>query len=198
MHTGFIKSVRQRRDKMRRVARDLFPKIEIKLLKKIEMAGGHKVNSNGGSQWYVKNRDDDPSKYVHDCYKVSTYLICYENIVMPNNGQKLWPVVEKDPIKPPGWIVYKKGRKQKKMRRHLEEFVKHLPKRSNRKCIIVPGLQPPLPKFQFMPTPGVGLSNTTTMYNKSNSAIDNLDRSRFSEGRSSNSKHVRMIELEIE
>ncbi|KAL2541719.1 SWIM-type domain-containing protein [Abeliophyllum distichum] len=143
---------------MKRGAKDLCPKIEIKLLNNIEIAGRNEVDWNRGSQLYVKSRNDefvidiyartcacsrwdltgnpcgyacaaimhyrvDLSKYVNDCYKVHTYLNCYENIVMPINGEKLWHIVEKDHIKPLSWIVCKKGRRQKKKRRQIEEIV---------------------------------------------------------------------------
>ncbi|XP_022853577.1 uncharacterized protein LOC111375018 [Olea europaea var. sylvestris] len=60
---------------------------------------------------------------MHECYRVSTYMNCYENIINPINGIKLWPQVDAPPIKPPEWFVLKKGRKQKKRRRQVEEDV---------------------------------------------------------------------------
>ncbi|KAL2505671.1 Uncharacterized protein Adt_21292 [Abeliophyllum distichum] len=66
---------------------------------------------------------DDPLNYVHECYRVNTYLRCYENLVMPINGKRLWPEVDKLPIKPPGWILTKRGRRQKKRRKQQEEDV---------------------------------------------------------------------------
>ncbi|XP_022852585.1 uncharacterized protein LOC111374185 [Olea europaea var. sylvestris] len=71
----------------------------------------------------ILDRYGEPWKYVHECYGVDTYLSCYENIINPINGSKLWYPVHAPPIKPPGWFVTKRGRKQKKRRRHQEEDV---------------------------------------------------------------------------
>ncbi|KAL2516724.1 Uncharacterized protein Adt_12971 [Abeliophyllum distichum] len=37
--------------------------------------------------------------------------------------KKLWPQVDKDLIKPPGWILSKRGQRQKKRQRQLDEDV---------------------------------------------------------------------------
>ncbi|KAL2465618.1 Uncharacterized protein Adt_41469 [Abeliophyllum distichum] len=145
------------------------------------------------------------------------------------------PRIEKDPIKPPGWVLCKRGRKKKKRRRQTEELVinqpsgtlklkkkgsvvmtcsvcgltglnkkyherddapheewngdipdeqiqltnnqeptmsKLRPRRKNSKSSAAPAHEPSPSTFQFMPTPGVGLSNTA-VYNKSGPYIDN-------------------------
>ncbi|KAL0372254.1 UNVERIFIED_CONTAM: hypothetical protein Scaly_0907000 [Sesamum calycinum] len=35
-------------------------------------------------------RNEDPQDYVHDVYKVSTYLRCYEHAIQGVNGAELW------------------------------------------------------------------------------------------------------------
>ncbi|KAL2541503.1 SWIM-type domain-containing protein [Abeliophyllum distichum] len=71
----------------------------------------------------ILEKRDEPIHYVHDCYMISTYLTCYEKIVMPLNGKKLWPPVDREPFRPPAWHVPRRGRRQKKRRLQPEELV---------------------------------------------------------------------------
>ncbi|KAL2480187.1 SWIM-type domain-containing protein [Abeliophyllum distichum] len=142
IHIGFVKRIRQRREKTRRVARELCQKIEIKLLKNVDMAGGNEVDWNR-----------DPSGTSKLKKKGSVVMMCICRLTGHNK------------------------------RYHERDDAPHETKlqlrRSNRKCTTAPGLQPPPSEFQFIPTPGVGLSNTD-MYNKASPTIDDPNRSRFS------------------
>ncbi|KAL2505364.1 Uncharacterized protein Adt_20985 [Abeliophyllum distichum] len=67
-----------------------------------------------------------PSDFVDYWYKVETYLRCYENIINPINGGKLWTEIEGFIIKSPTWRVKQKGQRQIKKRPGLEEeFIGH-------------------------------------------------------------------------
>ncbi|KAL2462021.1 DBD Tnp Mut domain-containing protein [Abeliophyllum distichum] len=59
MHIGFMKRIQSRMDKMMRSGCNICPKIVKKLLSYIEMAGNNEVEWNGGSQWYVKEKDGE-------------------------------------------------------------------------------------------------------------------------------------------
>ncbi|CAA3017447.1 Hypothetical predicted protein [Olea europaea subsp. europaea] len=158
LHISFMKRIQARRDKMRRVAGPLCPKVQKKLMSIFEIVELYEVDWFRGAQSYVKcssgeyvvdlmnktwayrkwdltrvpcahavaaiiDGRDEPWKYVHESYRVSTYMSCYENIINPINGIKLWPQVDAPPIKPLEWFVPKRGRKQKKRRRQVKEDV---------------------------------------------------------------------------
>ncbi|KAL2523921.1 Uncharacterized protein Adt_08975 [Abeliophyllum distichum] len=42
---------------------------------------------------------------------------------MPLNGKKLWPPIDREPLRPPAWHVPRRGRRQKKRRLQPEELV---------------------------------------------------------------------------
>ncbi|XP_022889642.1 uncharacterized protein LOC111405125 [Olea europaea var. sylvestris] len=71
----------------------------------------------------IVDRYDEPWKYVHECYRFDTYLSCYENIINPINGSKLWPSSNAPPIKPPSWFVPRRGKKQKRRRQQEEDVI---------------------------------------------------------------------------
>ncbi|KAL2474881.1 DBD Tnp Mut domain-containing protein [Abeliophyllum distichum] len=71
----------------------------------------------------IKDLREDSVEFVHNCYKVETYMRCYEKIVNPINGKKLWHVLDGLPIKPLGWTILKRKRKQTKKLRQSEEDV---------------------------------------------------------------------------
>ncbi|XP_012850789.1 PREDICTED: uncharacterized protein LOC105970499 [Erythranthe guttata] len=48
-------------------------------------------------------RNEDPESYVHNCYKVETYLKCYETPIFPLNGPELWPASTIEPPLPPNY-----------------------------------------------------------------------------------------------
>ncbi|WOL00777.1 hypothetical protein Cni_G09490 [Canna indica] len=43
---------------------------------------------------------EDPTEYVHEYFKKSTYLRAYEHLIQPLNGEKMWVNVESVPILP--------------------------------------------------------------------------------------------------
>ena len=43
----------------------------------------------------------DAKQYVHRCFHVSTYKVCYEPIIAPINGQNMWRPSGVQPIQPP-------------------------------------------------------------------------------------------------
>ncbi|XP_057769544.1 uncharacterized protein LOC130989579 [Salvia miltiorrhiza] len=49
----------------------------------------------------IKYMDRDPIDYVSDCFSVDTYLSGYEHGIKPIHGNKMWPQVEGDIVKPP-------------------------------------------------------------------------------------------------
>ncbi|KAL0427391.1 UNVERIFIED_CONTAM: hypothetical protein Slati_2913900 [Sesamum latifolium] len=65
-------------------------------------------------------RNEDPHDYVHDVYKVSTYLRCYEHVPQGVNGAELWPKCELPPPLPPKY-ENKPGRSKKMRRRQPDE-----------------------------------------------------------------------------
>ncbi|KAL0395068.1 UNVERIFIED_CONTAM: hypothetical protein Slati_4473000 [Sesamum latifolium] len=65
-------------------------------------------------------RNEDPEDYVHDVYKVSTYLRCYEHAIQGVNGAELWPKCELPPPLPPKY-ENKPGRPKKMRRRQPDE-----------------------------------------------------------------------------
>ncbi|WOL04811.1 hypothetical protein Cni_G13533 [Canna indica] len=44
---------------------------------------------------------EDPTEYVHEYFKKSTYLRAYEHLIQPLNGKKMWAKVEFEPILSP-------------------------------------------------------------------------------------------------
>lgn len=59
--------------------------------------------------------DLDPMDFVHECYKVSTYLSTYDNVLGPINGRDLWPCTGDKILLPPD--VKKRAGRPKKARR---------------------------------------------------------------------------------
>ncbi|KAH7847184.1 hypothetical protein Vadar_022991 [Vaccinium darrowii] len=68
----------------------------------------------------IKFLQQDPFDYVHEWYKVSTYLKCYENLLSPINGRDLWPETN-NPIMLPPDVKKRSGRPKKARRREPEE-----------------------------------------------------------------------------
>ncbi|KAF7143704.1 hypothetical protein RHSIM_Rhsim05G0107100 [Rhododendron simsii] len=62
----------------------------------------------------------DPMHYVHDCYKVTTYLSGYGNGLGPINGREMWPTIDHPIILPPD-VKKRAGRLKKAGRREPEE-----------------------------------------------------------------------------
>ncbi|KAG5514248.1 hypothetical protein RHGRI_035599 [Rhododendron griersonianum] len=58
--------------------------------------------------------------YVHECYKVDTYLKTYNNLINPINGRDLWPTTENPTLLPPD-VKKRVGRPKKARRREPEE-----------------------------------------------------------------------------
>ncbi|KAH7862346.1 hypothetical protein Vadar_003544 [Vaccinium darrowii] len=68
----------------------------------------------------IKFLQQDPFDYVHEWYKVSTYLKCYENLLSPINGRDLWPETNNPVMLPPD-VKKRSGRPKKARRREPEE-----------------------------------------------------------------------------
>ncbi|KAH7850022.1 hypothetical protein Vadar_026624 [Vaccinium darrowii] len=64
--------------------------------------------------------DHDIYDYVHDCYKIPTYLKTYSHLLNPINGRDLWPETNNFSLLPPD-VEKKFGRPKKARRRELEE-----------------------------------------------------------------------------
>ncbi|KAI8572928.1 hypothetical protein RHMOL_Rhmol01G0239000 [Rhododendron molle] len=57
----------------------------------------------------------EPMDFVHDCYKVQTFLHTNENVMCPINGRELWPSTGSQVLLPPD--VKKRAERPKKVRR---------------------------------------------------------------------------------
>ncbi|KAL0315334.1 UNVERIFIED_CONTAM: hypothetical protein Sradi_5411600 [Sesamum radiatum] len=68
----------------------------------------------------IRCRNEVPEDYVHDVYKVSTYLRCYEHAIQEVNGAEVWPKCELPPPLPPKY-ENKPGRPKKMRRRQPDE-----------------------------------------------------------------------------
>lgn len=68
----------------------------------------------------IKLMQQDPFDYVHECYKVDTYLKCYGNFLSPINGRDLWPQTDQPLMLPPD-VKKRSGRPKKARRREPEE-----------------------------------------------------------------------------
>ncbi|KAI8546654.1 hypothetical protein RHMOL_Rhmol07G0136600 [Rhododendron molle] len=66
----------------------------------------------------IKFLSQDPFNYVHECYKVDTYLKCYGNLLSPMNGRDLWPETDNPFMLPPD-VKKRSGRPKKARRREL-------------------------------------------------------------------------------
>lgn len=64
---------------------------------------------------------DKPENYLHECYKVNTYLATYKHTLFPTHDKNSWPKSDQGPIIPPNPINNKRGRKTLLRRRELEE-----------------------------------------------------------------------------
>ncbi|XP_055959846.1 uncharacterized protein LOC130014885 [Mercurialis annua] len=65
---------------------------------------------------------DIPQNYLHDCYKVSTYLRTYNHLLSPINGMELWPKSDHPPIIPPKAVNFRTGKKQLLQRKEDDEL----------------------------------------------------------------------------
>ncbi|KAI8571636.1 hypothetical protein RHMOL_Rhmol01G0135200 [Rhododendron molle] len=64
----------------------------------------------------------EPMDFVHDCYKVQTYLNTYEHVMGPINGRELWPSTGNPVLLPPD-VKKRAGRPKKVRRREPDEDV---------------------------------------------------------------------------
>lgn len=62
----------------------------------------------------------DIYEYVHDCYKVDTYLKIYSNLMNPINGKDLWSPTNNYTLVPPD-VEKRLGRPKKARRREPDE-----------------------------------------------------------------------------
>ncbi|KAI8566468.1 hypothetical protein RHMOL_Rhmol02G0043400 [Rhododendron molle] len=62
----------------------------------------------------------EPLDYVHDCYRVDTYMRTYDNLMGPINGKDMWPSTDNVKLLPPD-IKKRAGRPKKARRREPEE-----------------------------------------------------------------------------
>ncbi|KAK7255336.1 hypothetical protein RIF29_28743 [Crotalaria pallida] len=67
--------------------------------------------------WVTNKRPED---FVEPCYRKSTYMETYSHIILPNNGPKLWPKVDSEPVKPP-YMRRAPGRPKKQRTRTNDE-----------------------------------------------------------------------------
>ncbi|KAI8551066.1 hypothetical protein RHMOL_Rhmol06G0156300 [Rhododendron molle] len=58
--------------------------------------------------------------YVHECYKVDTYLSTYNHLVNPINGRDMWPITDNPILLPPD-VQKRVGRPKKARRKEPEE-----------------------------------------------------------------------------
>ncbi|KAK9997510.1 hypothetical protein SO802_022196 [Lithocarpus litseifolius] len=67
---------------------------------------------------------EDAEKYVHPCYKRTTYIACYEPIIDPINGQNMWTPSGLPPVQP---SIKRRplGRPKKKRAQELDEPRNH-------------------------------------------------------------------------
>lgn len=59
--------------------------------------------------------------YVHECYKVDTYLRTYNHFINPINGRDMWPTTDNPTLLPPD-VQKRVGRPKKARKRELEEL----------------------------------------------------------------------------
>lgn len=76
----------------------------------------------------------EPMDYVHDCYKVETYLKCYSYGLGPINGRDLWPKPDSPTMLPPD-VKKRAGRPKRARRREPEEEPPADPHRVSRKGV---------------------------------------------------------------
>jgi hypothetical protein len=60
------------------------------------------------------------SDMSHCWNRKSTFLDTYENLILPSNGPKLWPIVDTEPILPP-YVRRSAGRPKKLRRKNNDE-----------------------------------------------------------------------------
>ncbi|XP_050216383.1 uncharacterized protein LOC126667453 [Mercurialis annua] len=49
----------------------------------------------------MNENNEDPQKFMDDCYRISTYLDTYSHLLNPTNGKELWPKSNDPPVIPP-------------------------------------------------------------------------------------------------
>ncbi|KAH7839696.1 hypothetical protein Vadar_007442 [Vaccinium darrowii] len=64
--------------------------------------------------------DHDIYDYVHDCYKIPTYLKTYSHLLNPINGRDIWPQTNNPSLLPPD-VEKKLGRPKKARMREPDE-----------------------------------------------------------------------------
>eukprot|EP00257_Ricinus_communis_P026965 XP_025014379.1 uncharacterized protein LOC112535866 [Ricinus communis] len=69
--------------------------------------------------WY---NNKNPEFYIHDFYKVETYLKCYSHVINPTTSKEFWPKATAPPVLPPKPIKPRKGTPARKRRLEEEEM----------------------------------------------------------------------------
>lgn len=64
---------------------------------------------------------DKPENYLHECYKVSTYLETYKHTLFPTHDKDSWPKSNQGAMIPPLPANKRKGRKTLLRRREQDE-----------------------------------------------------------------------------
>lgn len=65
--------------------------------------------------------NERPENYVHDCYKITTYLDIYSHTLHPTHDRAFWPKSDQSPMIPPQPVNNRKGRKTILRRREAGE-----------------------------------------------------------------------------
>ncbi|XP_022843156.1 uncharacterized protein LOC111366682 [Olea europaea var. sylvestris] len=71
----------------------------------------------------IRETRNEIEDFVDNYYTADTYLRCYDHIMNPINGRRLWPRLDTLPIFPLLWNTPQRGRKQNKRRKQAEEDV---------------------------------------------------------------------------
>ena len=66
---------------------------------------------------------DKPDNYIHDCYKVFTFLGIYSHILYPTQNKNCWPKSTQCPMIPPQPINKRKGKKTMPRRRDANKEI---------------------------------------------------------------------------
>ena len=66
-------------------------------------------------------KKDNPEDYIHDCYKISTFLEVYSYLIEPLNGEEFWEETNHCEILPP--LIKKQPGRPKKKRDATKDVV---------------------------------------------------------------------------
>ncbi|KAI8530241.1 hypothetical protein RHMOL_Rhmol11G0040900 [Rhododendron molle] len=130
-------AVVKKRDAMKRCKWTVCPKVYKRVGKLKESLDGWIPRWQGSDRFEVEGPalnflNKDIYDYVHECYKVNTYLQTYNNLMNPINGRELRPENENPTLLPPD-VEKRVGRPKKARRREPEELAD--PKKLRRKGI---------------------------------------------------------------